>query len=108
MKISTKSVIALHKGEGWKHIQLYDVTHLQKSWRRGNKEYKVNVYFGKLGDENATPVVIMNVYEQGAGVKEVVDDNCDVWKSFFTSTNKEEGNCYYKYLRKHGFEHVAN
>lgn len=99
-----KSVIALQKNVGWKHIQLDDITKLQKFWNRDNKEYRVDVYFGKLIDGRFTPVIIMNVYEQGAGTKQVIDDNCDIWQNVFTSTNKDEGNEYYKYLLKHGFE----
>ena len=101
-----KSVIALQKGIGWKHVQLDQITQLQKSWVWDSKEYKVDVYFGTLRDGKFTPVVIMNVYEQGAGTKQVVDDNCDVWANIFTSTTKDKGNEYFKYLRKHGFELV--
>jgi hypothetical protein len=103
---NSKSVIALQKNIGWKHVQLDKVTKLQKSWEYENKEYRVDVYFGKLRDGNFTPVVIMNVYEQGAGTKQVIDDNCDVWENMFTSTTKDEGNEYFKYLRKHGFQVV--
>jgi len=98
------SVIALQKNVGWKHVQLDDITKLQKSWNWENKVYRVDAYFGKLRDGRFTPVIIMNVYEQGAGVKQVIDDNCDVWQNVFTSTNKDEGNEFYKFLRKHGFE----
>lgn len=96
-------VIALQKGTGWKHVQLDEVTKLQKSWTWENKEYRVDVFFGRLRSGNFTPVCIMNVYEQGAGTKQVVDDNCDVWNNMFTSTTADEGNEYFRYLRKHGF-----
>lgn len=101
------SVIACQKGIGWKHVQLDKVTKMVKSWNWDNKEYRVDVFFGTLRDGRFTPVVVMNVYEQGAGAKHVVDDNCDVWKNMFTSTTKNEGNEYYKYLLKHGFEKVT-
>ena len=39
--------------------------------------------------------------------KEIIDDNCDVWKNIFTSTTKEEGNEYFKYLLKHGFKRIS-
>lgn len=100
------SVIALQKGIGWSHIQLDEVTKLQKSWDWEGKSYRVDVYFGRLRSGKFTPVVIMNVYEQGAGTRQVVDDNCDVWKNMFTSTNTDEGNEYFRYLRKHGFKVV--
>jgi len=96
-------VIALQKNIGWSYVQLDEITKMQKSWSWQDKEYRVDVYFGRLRDGNFTPVVIMNVYEQGAGTKQVIDDNCDVWKNIFTSTTKEEGNEYFKYLLKHGF-----
>jgi len=96
-------VIALQKNIGWSYVQLDEITKMQKSWSWQDKEYRVDVYFGRLRDGNFTPVVIMNVYEQGAGTKQVIDDNCDVWKNIFTSTTKEEGNAYFKYLKKHGF-----
>lgn len=105
-------VIALQKNVGWKHVQLDDVTKLQKSWTEEydgyTAEIRVDVYFGKLRDGNFTPVVIMNVYEQGAGTKQVIDDNCDVWEDMFTRTSKEEGNEYFKYLRKHGFQVIRS
>lgn len=104
----SNSVIALQKGIGWKHVQLDEITKLQKSWIYEDKEYRVDVYFGRLRDGRFTPVVIMNVYEQGAGVKQVVDDNCDVWTNVFTSTTKDEGNEYFKYLLKHGFKTITN
>ena len=66
----------------------------------------MDAYFGKLCDGNETPVVIMNVYNQGCGAKMVIDDNCDVWRNIFTSTNKEEGNGFWEYLKKHGFVRV--
>lgn len=100
------SIIALQKNVGWKHVQLDEVTKMQKSWTWEQKEYRVDVFFGKLRDGSLTPVVIMNVYEQGAGAKNVVDDNCDVWENLFTSTTKDEGNNYFMYLRKHGFKVV--
>lgn len=101
-----KSVMGL-TSKGWTHVQLRDVTKLQKSWVFEEQEYRVDAYFGKLCNGAATPVVIMNVYTQGAGAKQVIDDNCDVWNNMFTSTNKDEGNEYYKYLKKHGFTRVA-
>lgn len=101
-----KNIIALTK-TGWSHVQLDDVTSLQKEWNYENKEYRVDVFFGTLRDGKQTKVVIMNVYEQGAGTKQVTDDNCDVWNNMFTSTNKEEGNEYYKYLKKHGFKKIV-
>lgn len=101
-------IIALQRNIGWKHIQLDEVTKMQKSWNWENKEYRVDVYFGKLRDGNSTPVVIMNVYEQGAGAKQIIDDNCDVWQNMFTSTTEDEGNEYYRYLIKHGFKTVAH
>lgn len=97
-------VVALQKNVGWTHVQLDEITKMQKSWTWENKEYRVDVYFGRLRDGRFTPVVIMNVYEQGAGAKQVVDDNCDVWKNMFTSTTIDEGNEYFRYLRKHGFQ----
>lgn len=102
------AVIALQKGIGWKHVQLRDITEMQKSWTEDRGDYtaecRVDVYFGKLCDGAETPVVIMNVYEQGAGTKRVIDDNCDVWENIFTTTTKDEGNEFFKYLKKHGFE----
>lgn len=103
-----KDVIACRQNIGWKHVQLDEVTKMQKSWRWDNKDYRVDVFFGKLRDGNFTPVIIMNVYEQGAGAKHVVDDNCDVWQNTFTATTKDEGNEYYRYLLKHGFKTVAH
>lgn len=100
------SVIALQKNIGWSHVQLDEITKMQKSWNWQDKEYRVDVYFGRLRDGGFTPVVIMNVYEQGAGAKQVIDDNCDVWINMFTRTTKDEGNEYFKYLRKHGFKTV--
>jgi len=100
----TKSVIALHKNVGWKHVQLDGVTKLQKTWEYESEEYRVDAFFGTLRNGNATPVVIMNTYKQGAGVKEVIDDNCDIWKNIFITTNKNEGNEFFKYLKKHGFK----
>lgn len=97
------SVISCQRGIGWEHVQLDDIKKLQKSWTWEDKEYRVDAYFGRLRNGSSTPVVIMNVYEQGAGAKQVVDDNCDVWQNHFCSTTKDEGNEYYKYLRKHGF-----
>ena len=99
-------VIACRKNVGWKHVQLDGVVKMQKSWEWENKEYRVDVFFGTLRDGKFSPAVIMNVYEQGAGTKQVVDDNCDVWKNTFTTTTKDEGNEYYKYLVKHGFRRV--
>lgn len=97
-----KSVVAL-TSKGWSHIQLADVVKLQKSWIFEQKEYRVDVYFGKI---DATPVVIMNVFSQGCGTKEIVDNNCDTWRNVFLSTDKESGNEYFKYLMKHGFGRV--
>lgn len=99
-------VIALQKGIGWSYVQLDEITKLQKSWNWEGKEYRVDVYFGRLRDGRETPVVIMNVYEQGAGAKQVVDDNCDVWNNMFTSTTADAGNEYFRYLKKHGFKTV--
>jgi len=99
-------VVALQKNVGWTHVQLDDITKMQKSWNWEGKEYRVDTYFGTLRDGRFTPVVIMNVYEQGAGTKQVVDDNCDVWQNMFTSTSKDEGNEFFKYLCKHGFKVV--
>lgn len=100
------SIICCRKGIGWKHIQLHKVFKLQKTWEYDNKEYRVDAYFGRMCNGSFTPTVIMNVYEQGAGTKCVVDDNCDVWKNMFTSTTQEDGNAFYKYLKKHGFQPV--
>lgn len=97
-------VIALQKGIGWSHVQLDEITKMQKAWMCEGKEYRVDAYFGRLRDGRFTPVVIMNVYEQGAGTKHAVDDNCDVWKNMFASTTVDEGNDYFRYLRKHGFK----
>ena len=103
-----EKVIALKKGIGWTHVQLDEVTKLQKSWMEQRDGYvaecRVDVYFGRLRDGRFTPVVIMNVYEQGAGTKLVVDDNCDVWENMFSTTTSEEGNDYFRYLLKHGFK----
>ena len=96
----------LATNRGWTHVQLDEITKMQKSWIWEDKEYRVDVFFGRLRDGKFTPVVIMNVYEQGCGTSHVVDDNCDVWENRFTSTTKEEGNEYFKYLKKHGFEKV--
>lgn len=101
-------VIALQKGIGWKHIELNQVYEMRKFWIWDNKEYRVDVYFGRLCDKDNIPVVIMNVSEQGAGVKQVIDDNCDVWTNIFVRTTKDEGNDYYRYLVKHGFERVLS
>ena len=104
-------VIGLVPKRGWIHVQLDNVTKLQKSWEDDGVDYtaecRVDVFFGTLRDGKCTPAIIMNVYEQGAGTKQVIDDNCDVWENMFTSTTKEDGNEYFKYLRKHGFEVVA-
>lgn len=109
MKVN-KKVIALQKNVGWSHVQLDDVTKMQKSWTDNFKgyetEYRVDVYFGTLRDGNFSPVVIMNVYEQGAGTKQVIDDNCDVWTNKFTTISKDDGNEFFKYLLKHGFRKV--
>jgi len=87
-------------------IQLDEITKMQKSWTWENKEYRVVVFFGRLRDGRFTPVIIMNVYEQEAEVEQAIDDNCDVWKSMFISTTVDEGNEYFRYLRKHGFKTV--
>lgn len=104
------SVIALQKNVGWSHVQLDEITKLQKSWTEEREGYtaecRVDVFFGRLRDGKFTPVVIMNVYDQGAGAKRVIDDNCDVWTNVFTSTTKDEGNDYFRYLLKHGFKAV--
>lgn len=97
------SIVAL-TNKGWKHVQLRDTMKLQKSWGFEGKEYRVDAYFGK---QNETPVVIMNVYCQGCRTKEVIDDNCDIWKNMFVSMTKEEGNEYFKNLKKHGFVRVV-
>ena len=99
-------VIALVKNEGWTHVQLDNITKMQKSWNYKGQEYRVDVFFGTLRDGRFTPVIIMNVYCQGCGTKEVVDDNCDIWKNFIATTTKEEGNEYYNYLKKHEFTTV--
>lgn len=104
--IMNNNVVALTKS-GWTHVQLREVMKLRKTWVFDGKEYMVDAYFGKLCDGRQTPVVIMNVYEQGAGASYVVDDNCDVWKNVFSSISKEDGNEYFKYLKKHGFVKVA-
>lgn len=101
-----ESIVALQKGAGWKAIQLDKVTKLQKSWKFKGEEYRVDVFFGRLFTASSTPVVIMNAYRQGAGTSEVIDENCDAWKNFFTSTTEHEGNEYYRYLKKHGFRRV--
>ena len=105
-----KNVIALQKGTGWSHVQIDRVTKMQKSWKWDNGKYieenRVDVYFGRLCNGNSDPVVIMNVYTQGAAAKEVVDDNCDVWKNIFTTTTVDDGNNFFKYLKKHGFKKV--
>lgn len=95
-----KSVIALTTN-GWNHVQLYNIFKLEKNWKFEGKEYKAEAYFGKLA--NQVPTIIMNVFCQGAGTEQIVDDNCDVWKNMFTSTTKDEGNEFFKYLKKHGF-----
>ena len=91
---------------GWKHVQLDDITRMQKSWVWEETEYRVDAYFGKLRDGRFTPVIIVNCYVQGAGANSVVDDNCDIWKTTFTATTKEDGNEFFKYLKKHGFKKV--
>jgi len=102
------NVIACQKGKGWHHVQLDHVTKLEKTWNYENKEHSVHVFFGTLRDGRNTPVVITNVYIQGAGATRVIDSNCDVWENVFTSTNKDDGNAYYAYLKKHGFCRVDN
>lgn len=99
-------VVALQKNVGWTHVQLDEVTKMQKSWTWDDKEYRVDVFFGRLRNGSFTPVVIMNVYEQGAGTKRVIDDNCDIWENIFTKTTPEVGNEYFKYLKKHDFKVV--
>lgn len=92
--------------KGWKAVQLDNITQLQKSWNWEGEEYRVDVFFGNLRNGNQTPVVIMNVYCQGAGTNEVVDDNCDIWNNIFTTTTKDDGNEFYRYLLKHGFNRI--
>lgn len=104
--MADNSVIAL-TNRGWKHVQLYGVTKMQKSWVYEGIENRVDVYFGRLIGGDGTPVVIMNVYKQGCGTDQVVDDNCDVWNNIYTSMSIEDGNEYYKYLKKHGFVKLA-
>lgn len=101
-----RDVIALQKNKGWSHVQLDEVTQLQKSWTWEDKEYRVDVFFGRLRSGKFTPVVVQNVYEQGAGTKRVIDDNCDVWENRFVETDADTGNEYFRYLKKHGF-HVV-
>lgn len=96
------AAIAITK-DGWKHVQLDGVKKLQKSWTWEGKEFRVDAFFGTMRDGNFSPTLVMNAYEQGAGTKQVVDDNCDVWTNVFTTVSKEFGNEWYKYLRKHGF-----
>ena len=96
-------VIACQKGIGWSHVQLDEITKMRKAWNWEAKEYRVDVFFGRLRDGRSTPVVIMNVYEQGAGAKQVIDNNCDVWQNMFTRTTEADGNEFFRYLRKHGF-----
>lgn len=107
--MKNNKIIALTKN-GWSHVQLDDITKMQKSWKESREGYtaelRVDVYFGKLRDGRFTPVIIQNVYEQGAGAKRAIDDNCDVWENIFTSTTKDDGNDYFKYLKKHGFNVV--
>lgn len=109
--MNRKDVIALVPKTGWTHVQLDDVTKMQKYWTEEHEDYteecRVDVYFGTLRNGHETPVVIMNVYSQGAGVKQVIDDNCDVWKNMFTRITKDDGNDYYRYLIKHGFKTLA-
>lgn len=97
-------MIAVQKNIGWNYVQLDEITKMQKSWIWEGKEYKVDVFFGRLCNGWGTPVIVSNVYEDGANVEEVIDDNCDIWTNVFTRTTKEEGNAYYKYLVKHGFK----
>jgi hypothetical protein len=101
-----KSIIALQKNIGWKHIQMDHVSKLQKKWVCEGKEYRVDAYFGTLRDGRFSPAIVMNVYEQGAGAKMVVDENCDVWKNSFEVVTKIDGNDFYKLLTKHGFGRV--
>lgn len=99
-----QSVVALYPGKGWTNVDIDVIVKLQKSWDEEDGEAcRVDVYFGKLLNRTQTPVVIMNVTSQGCGTKYVIDDNCDIWENIFASTSKEEGNEYYKYLKKHGF-----
>ena len=98
-----QAVVALHKGVGWKSIELDVMVRLQKSWDYDGETYRVDVYFGRLTDRERTPVVIMNVYRQGAATREVIDDNFDVWNNLFVTTSTEDGNEFFKYLKKHGF-----
>jgi len=89
-----------------RHVDIDVIVNLQKSWDEDDGACLVDVYFGKLLNRNQTPVVIMNVTHQGARVNHVIDYNCDIWENIFASTSKEEGNEYYKYLKKHGFRKV--
>lgn len=100
MKFIDNKVTALTT-KGWTDVQMDGVIKLQKSWTWENEEYRVDAFFGKL--RTGTPAVVQNVYRQGAGTKQVIDDNCDVWENIFAITAKEEGNWYFKYLLKHGF-----
>lgn len=99
-----QSVVARYPGKGWTNVDIDVIVKLQKSWDEEDGEAcRVDVYFGRLLNRGQTPVVIMNVTSQGCGTKYVIDDNCDIWENLFASTSKEEGNEYYKYLKKHGF-----
>ena len=89
--------------QGLNHLQLDNVVKMQKSWNYDNDDCKVEAIFGKMRNGRQTPVVVMNVYENGVSVSLVVDDNCDVWESMFATPSKEEGNEYFRYLKKHGF-----
>ena len=42
-----KNIIALTK-TGWSHVQLDNVTSLQKEWNYENKEYRVDVFFWNI------------------------------------------------------------
>ena len=101
-----KYMVALTKS-GWKAVQLDNVIKLEKHWVFEEKGYKAEAFFGTMRNGSFTPTVIMKVYCQGVGTKEIIDDNCDVWKNIFTSTTKEEGNEYFKYLLKHGFKRIS-
>lgn len=104
------AVIALQKNVGWDHIQMDNITKMQKSWTEQRDGYvaecRVDVFFGTLRDGRFSPAIVMNVYDQGAGTKQVIDDNCDVWGNGFDVVSKNDGNDYYRFLLKHGFKRV--
>ena len=101
-------IAACQKGKGWHHVQLDNVTQLEKTWNHENEVHSVHAFFGTLRDGRNTPAIIMNVSIQGCGATKIIDENCDIWENVFTSTTKEDGNEYYKYLKKHGFCRVED